>query len=308
MALPRVSSAQQLKLFSDDIRGIASYQQVMVMDFLERYFSSLLMKNQTEILTQMADDKVYFRKGKPADMRQVSEGMPVTISLVDKYYVVNWNKEEEPFITVVFPAQFDLIFGLRQDEAQKQLKDVIASVRHQTVVPTPPDDLKEEGGIFVSRNGHFELESLNDARYYQLTGNEYTPIFSSAFKEYSAANLFQGIVPSDGYRLYIEQTVYGMKKSNYTITLSQWLDYCAWLGLKVYFAVEEERLDGLLAIVLVHSEDFNFNHMLSVVIPDSFTTNHQVVLKANMTSYIPTHNLKNLYQKETKKRKRKQWQ
>lgn len=308
MALPRVSSAQQLKLFSGEIRGIASQQQVMVMDFMERYFSALLMKNQTDMMTQLADDKVYFRKGKPTDLRHVSEDMPVEISLVDKYYVVNWNKENAPFVTVVFPAQFDLIFGLRQDEAQKQLKDVICNVRQQRVTPNPPNDLKEEGGFFVSRNSHFELESLNDAKYYKQTGNGYTPIFSSAFKEYSAANLFQGLVPSDGYRLYIEQTVYGMKTSNYTITLSQWLDYCAWLGLKVYFAVEEERVDGLLAIVLVHSEDFNFNHMLSVVIPDSFTTNRQVVLKARLTSYIPTHNLKNLYQKETKKRKRIQWQ
>ena len=307
-ALSQVSSAQQLKLFSSEIRGIASQQQVMVMDFMERYFSVLLMKNQTDMMTQMADDKVYFRKGKPSDLRQVSEDMPVAISLVDKHYVVNWNKEEEPFVTVVFPAQFDLIFGLRQDEAQKQLKDVISSVRHQRVVPATPSDLKEEGSIFVSCNGHFELESLNDAKYYQQTDNEYTPIFSSAFKEYSAANLFQGLISSDGYRLYIEQTVYGMKTSNYTIMLSQWLDYCAWLGLKVYFAVEEERVDGLLAIVLVHSEDFNFNHLLSVVIPDSFTTNRQVVLKAKLTSYIPTHNIKDLYQKETKKRKRIQWQ
>ncbi len=308
IAIPRLSSAQQLKLFSDDIRGVASPQQVLVMNFMERYFSSLLKKNQTDMLTQMADDKVFFRKGKPADLRKVSVDMPVTISLVDKYYVVNWTNEEESFVTIVFPAQFDLIFGLRQDEAQEQLKDVINNVQHRAKITTPPNHVKKEGGIYVSRDSHFELESLNDAKYYHLTGNEYTPIFSSAFKEYSAANLFQGLIPSDGYRIYVEQTVYGMKKSTYTITLSQWLDYCAWLGLKVYFAVEEEHEDGLLAIVLVHSEDFNFNHLLSVVIPDSFTTNRQAVFKARLTSYIPTHNLKDLYQKETKKRKRIQWQ
>lgn len=309
MVMPKVSSAQQLRLFSNEIRGVASNQQVIVMDFMERYFSELLKKSQADMLTQMADDKVFFRKGKPADLRKVLEDMSVSISLVDKFYIVNWTKEEKSFVTVVFPAQFDLIFGMRQDEAQNQLKDAIACVQHKRILPNPPGDLvKEKGGIFVSRNSHFELESLNDARYYQLAGNEYTPIFSSAFKEYSAANLFQGLIPSEGYRLYIEQTVYGMKKSTYTITLSQWLDYCAWLGLKVYFAVEEEREDGLLAIVLVHSEDFNFNHLLSVVIPDNFTANHNAVLKAKLTSYIPTHNLKDLYQKETKNRKRMQWQ
>ena len=304
----QLSPAQQMKLFNDDIRQVARPQRVMVMDFMEKYFYALLKKNQQDMLTQMDDDKVYFRKGKPEDMRRVTTDMPVSISLTDNFYIVSWTKNGDPFITIVFPAQFDLIFGMSQEKAQKQLKEVICNVQPQTLVPTPPYDLVErEKGVFVSQNSYFELESLNDASYYQHTDDDYTPIFNAEHKDYSAANLLQGLIPTDGYRLYIDQSIYGTKNATYTITFSQWLDYCAWMGLKTYFAVEEEREDGLLAFVLVHSTDFNFNHVLSVVIPDDFTTNPQAVLKAKLNTYIPTHNIKDLYQKENKKRKRIQW-
>jgi hypothetical protein len=39
--------------------------------------------------------------------------------------------------------------------------------------------------------------------------------------------------------MYIEQSVYGLTTINYTISLSQWLNYCSEWGLKVFFAVED---------------------------------------------------------------------
>lgn len=302
------SSAQQMKLFNDEIRQVARPQRVMVMDFMEKYFYALLKKNQQDMLTQMDDDKVYFRVGKPEDLRRVTTDMPVLISLTDNFYIVSWTKASNPFITIVFPAQFDLIFGMSQEKAQKQLKEVIYNVQPQTIALTTPNDLVEkDGNIFISQNSYFEQKSLNDASYYYRIGDDYTPIFNADHKDYSAANLFHGLIPTNSYHLYIEQSIYGTKKATYTITLSQWLDYCTWMGLKTYFSVEEERKDGLLAFVLVHSTDFNFNHILSVVIPDNFITNPRAVLKAKLNSYIPTHNIKDLYQQETKKHKRIQW-
>ena len=86
----QLSPAQQMKLFNDDIRQVARPQRVMVMDFMEKYFYALLKKNQQDMLTQMDDDKVYFRKGKPEDMRRVTTDMPVSISLTDNFYIVSW--------------------------------------------------------------------------------------------------------------------------------------------------------------------------------------------------------------------------
>ena len=306
MSLP--SPAQQLKLFGDGIRSISSRPQIMMMDFMERYFPSVMAKGQAAMQTRMADDKVFFRKGRPQDLYQVADTMPVTFSLMDKYYEVSWAKDEKPFITVVFPAQYDLIMGMQQEEAQHRLKEAICASEVRTQPPFIPKNMQEAGdGIYVSERGHFELESLKDATYYRRKGDIYVALFENTHKDCSAFNLFHGLVNDAGYRLYVEQSVYGMKTISYSIMLSQWLDYCSSMKLKVFFAIEEEREDGLLAIVLAHSKELGFNHMLSVVIPDNFVDNPNAVLKARLTSYIPTHNLKNLYQQETQNKKRVQW-
>ena len=153
-----------------------------------------------------------------------------------------------------------------------------------------------------------ELESLNDAIYYNKVRDNYQPVFESAHLEYSAANLFYGLISDADYRMYVEQSVYGMKTINYMLSLQQWLNYCAQLGMKVFFAVEEQREDGLLAIVIAQSRELGFNHLLSVVIPDKFVTDKNAVLKVRLSPYIPTHNVKDLYQKESANHKKNTWQ
>ena len=108
--------------------------------------------------------------------------------------------------------------------------------------------------------------------------------------------------------MYVEQSVYGMTTINYTIMLSQWLNYCAEWGLKVFFAVEEEREDGILALVIAQSKELGYHHLLSVVIPDKFIGDKNAVLKVRMTPYIPIHNVKDLYQKQSATHKKVNWQ
>lgn len=299
-------SAQGLKLFSPEVHDAASYPHQVVMDFLERYFGKELPSlKQTTLEHKMADDKVYFRKGKPQDLYHVNDTMPFSITLNDKYYEVKW----EPVVTVVFPAQYDLLLGMEKDEAQNRLKEAIQTAADSHQDNEVPSNLcMIEEGIWQSKSEHFELESLNDATYYNKVREDYQPVFDSAHLVYSAANLFHGLIADVDYRMYVEQSVYGMKTINYTLSLSQWLNYCSQLGMKVFFAVEEQREDGLLAIVIAQSRELGFNHLLSVVIPDKFVTDKNAVLKVRLSPYIPTHNVKNLYQKESRNHKKKIWQ
>lgn len=303
-------SAQGLRLFSPAVHDAVGYHQRVVMDFLERYFGKELpAERQTSQKRKMADDKVYFRKGKLSDMSLVSDTMPFSVTLNDRYYEVQWMQHEEPFITIVFPAQYDLLLGMQQNEAQQKLKESIlaAPTRIDTLVAPSKMELTDDS-IYMSKNEFFELESLNDALYYNNVRENYQPVFDNRYQEYSAANLFHGLVKGADYRMYVEQSVYGMKTINYTLTLSQWLNYCAELGMKVFFAVEEEREDGLLAIVLAQCKELGFNHLLSVAIPDKFVDDKNAVLKVRLTPYIPTHNVKDIYQKELSTHQKIQWQ
>lgn len=303
------SPSQGLKLFSPETKAVVPKYQTVVMDFLERYFNELATMKQASVQTKMADDKVYFRKGTPSSLYQVCDTMPFTISLIDRHYEVAWTKAGEPFVTIVFPAQYDLLLGLQKDAAMKHFKEAVLTASQRAGSPATPSSLQPvSDSIYQSKSDTLELQSLSDALYYNKVREDLQPIFDNRHLDYSAANLFHGLIPDADYRMYVEQSVYGMTTVSYTLTLRQWLNYCAEWGLKVYFAVEEEREDGLLALVIAQSRELGYHHLLSVVIPDKFVGDSHAVLKVRLTPYIPTHNVKNLYQKQSTTRKKVKWQ
>lgn len=304
------SPAQVLKLFSPEVRDAATYPHRVVMDFIERYFGiDLPNQKQTTKENKMIEDKVYFRKGKPADLYQVTDSMPFSINFLERYYEVQWMKDDNPFITLVFPAQYDLLMGLQQNESQHKLKERILKSPEHLLTPKKPVGLSLiDDSIYIMKTENFELESLNDASYYKKVREDYVPIFCNTNLEYSAANLFHGLIEDADYRMYIDQSVYGMKTINYSITLKQWLNYCSRCNMKIFFGIEEQREDGLLAIVIAQCKELGFNHLLSVVIPDKFVNDKNAVLKVRLTPYIPTHNVKELYQQESTTHKKVKWQ
>lgn len=304
------ASAQHLHLFNTEMRQAAG-RQALIMDFVERYFGDYFKKSRELREAQMADDKVFFRKGRPDDLRHLPDTIPFSITFHDKYYEVNWLQADQPLITLVFPAQYDLILGLSQSAIQERTREYILAAPPRDSIPPQPDELKPfEGSILVCKHAFMELQSLTDATYYiynKVSGTVPVPVFDTGHLALSAANLFAGLIRDKDYRLYVEQAAYG-KTLTYTLSLQQWLNYCAEQALQVFFAVEEVREDGVLALIIAHNREMNYNHMLSVVIPDKFVEHDSCTLKAKMTPFIPTHNIKNLYQQYTQSSKKKQWQ
>ena len=301
--------AQKLNFFTPEQRNAVGKSHGIVMDFLERYFYELPQQKHTTISRKMADDKVYFRNGNLSYLNQIADTMPLSIKCTYRYYEVEWKSQDKPFVTIVFPAQYDLLLGMQQDEAQRRFKETVVAAPHRTNTSFAPQGGKLiADSIYTLKTSYLELESFNDAIYYNKVKNGCQPYFNAAHLDYSTANLFQGLIDNVDYRMYVEQSVYGLKTINYTISLRQWLDYCAEWGMKVYFGIEEQREDGLLALVIAENKELGFNHMLSVVVPDKIISDKNAVLKVRLTTYIPTHNVKNLFQKESVNRRKIKWQ
>lgn len=292
-------------LFSSDVK--TQYPSV-VYDFLECYLYELDSLNKAKVYTEqrIRDDKVIFTIGSPSVARSLSPANPVSINKVeDKYYEVVWTDTlGNTLLDVSFPIQFELLLGKPKVEIEKELKQTMQEYNNYTPANSIPEEiiLKEDSCFVSNQVSNYFIESMNTATYYRGQA----PTFSAEDKWHSAANLFQGVIDSvDDYTLYVEQSLYGFKTMQYTLPLTQWLAYCQAMRMTTYVAVEEEREDGLKLLLIAQCRDLGFNHMLSIIVPWNFVDNRKSVLKAQLNAYIPTNNVKDLYQQYKQKPKKK---
>lgn len=302
--------AQRYSLFAPQIQN--EYPSV-VYDFLERYLYELdsLENKGVNTAPRLRDDKVTFLTGGPQTARNITPSTAFSINKTEeKFYQVTWTDTADAvLLDLVFPMQYELILGKPKVEIEKEMKVTLSKYSNFLLLPHDGNEFvkTDDGCLMTNPTSHYYVQSVNTATYFSvLESGDTIPTFTEKDKWHSAANLFHGCIwDIADYSLYIEQSLYGFKKMQYTVPLAQWLAYCQAMKMKTYFAVEEECTDGLKALLIVQSPDLGFNHMLSVIIPDNFVTNKKTVLKATLNAYIPTQNVKDLYQKYVEKPKKK---
>ena len=309
-AIVQTGLAQRFTFFAPEVRTSCPS---VVYDFLETYLYEIdsLQRKGKPTEGRLRDDKVLFLAGSASSARLLTADMPFHISRTDgKYYEVAWSDTlGRVVLHLAFPMQYELLLGKPRTELEQAFKATLEAERPYMPHPVPATELsrQEDGCLMTTPVSHYYVESLNTASYYRQTASGDTvPAFANADKWHAAANLFRGCIDDvSGYTLYVEQNLYGFKKVQYTVSLQQWLAYCRDMKFNVYFGIEEEREDGLAALLIAQSTDLGFNHMLSLIIPDNFVTNGKTVFKATLNTYIPTHNLKDLYQQYVEKPKKK---
>lgn len=301
--------AQTFHLFSPQMKS--EYPSV-VYDFLERYLYEIdsLQRKGVYLDLRLQDDKVMFLTGTPSIARSITPETAFCISKFEnKFFQVAWTDSlGNTIFEMAFPMQYELLLGKPKVDLEKEFKDAIVSAQSLDELPNIPVELKQsdDNCFMTDPISHYYVESLNTATYFTKNADgEFIPTFVDSDKWHSASNLFQGYIDDvEDYTLYIEQNVYGFKKIQYTVSLKQWLNYCRTMKLKTYFAIEEEREDGLKALLIAQSEDLGFNHMMSLIIPDNFVTNKKTVFKTTLNTYIPTQNVKDLYKQYVDKPKK----
>ena len=311
-AFVQMSQAQRFALFAPEVKSDCPS---VVYDFMERYLFEIdsLQGKGINVDQRLQDDKVVFVNGLAASARTITPDMAFVVRKTDdKYYEVAWSDSQgKVVLDVVFPMQYELLLGKPKIDIEKEFRETLIESSAYTPLACTADIMTyaEDSCLSSIPAHHYYVESLNNATYYKSVqdsvGMHYVPVFCDSDKWHSAANLFQGHIDSiAGYTLYIEQNLYGFKKVQYKVTLQQWLAYCQSMKLNVYFAIEEEREDGLKALLVAQCQDLGFNHMMSVIIPNDFVTNRETVFKASLNAYIPTQNVKDLYQKYLDKPKK----
>ena len=302
--------AQKYTLFDTNFRN--QYPSV-VYDFLERYLYEIdsIERSGAPIMQRLLDDKVVFLEGNHKIAASFTPHTPFSsITSEKKRCVAFWfDTTGQVLLSVAFPLQYELLLGKPKVQLEKTLNAEIKLYNdyHPRQFTTNELQMADDSSWIVPPIHHYYIECLNTAIYLEkVDSTTYKPIFHNDDKCHSAANLFQGVLDSiSGYQLYVVQNLYGFQQMNYLISLSQWLEYCQAMKFEVYFTIEEERQDGITALLIVHSNELEFNHMMSLCIPNDFVDDPNSVIKATLHAYIPTQNVKDLYQQYVNKPKKK---
>lgn len=294
-----------LRLFSSEAKEAYASD---VYDFLERYFLELLTwKDKSTLAQKLYDDKVIFVTGSIESICDIDETMDYSINRVDnKYYELSWMKKDRTvLLSVAFPIQYELLLGMPQVEIANTMYDRIVGAPKYTEVVVPDTIQHLDGNIYRTMPlSSYQLEDVNNALYFKNDNGKYSLLVDTVFINNSATNVMQQVSCCNN-PIKMEQSVYGFKTLNYTITLSQWINYCHSASLTTYAAIEEEYDDALKVLVVAESKDLGYNHLLSFIVPRNFIQQPSAEIKCKMSAFIPTHNVKNLYQQYVDKPKKK---
>lgn len=303
------TSRGRLHLFSDEVKTMAS---PIVYDFLERYLYEVSKASRGyDFYRKMADDKVVVRDGSLDNIGKLSPATLFTITRYeDKGYDISWHDEKgRVLLCMQFPIQYELLLGKPKVEIEREFKAELTSqdVAFTCIIPTASQaPLADIVGIYSPNPvSHYYVKDLNTATFFWKQNDAMVPVSSKDYKAFSAANIFLGVNNNvSDYVLHVEQKLYGFKSQSFIVKLTQWLNYCKENHLTVYFGIEEEREDGLKALLIAQNRDLGYNHMLSIILPDNFLEKRDCVFKAVANAYIPTDNIKNLYNEQANKKQK----
>ena len=74
-----------------------------------------------------------------------------------------------------------------------------------------------------------------------------------------------------------------------------------------YAAIEEESSDAWKVLIIAENVDLAYNHIVSIWVPKSIFKNHQTALLVRINAFVPTHNVKDLYEQYQEKTTTKQY-
>lgn len=292
------------KLFADDMKTQFPSD---VYNFLERYLLELDCIGSEGILCQyLSDDGVSIVEGNLKNIRQINTSTPFKFTRTDNaYYDILWTHGSKSLLRMQFPINFELLLGVRKSEIELQIPNLLTSQSSdfQPAEKSPFVKIQSDGYYCSSPIYTYQLESLSTATFYERNdSNTFVPLYGDEQPEYSLRNLFRGLI-ENSYNLSITQNLYGYKQQSCSVSLVQWLNYCQSKGLRTYVGVSKEQgVDGSYKVfVIAQSKALAYNHLMTVIVPSDFLAQPESTLQATMNAFIPTHNIKNVYQETINK-------
>ncbi len=296
-----------LHLFDEETRkGYAS----PVYDFMERYLLELLLLSEEDRRVKLYEDKVEvlldgmaYEKG----MRRLTDFVlfvggesPFSIQSDSAGYKAGW-RVSVGTVALVFPKQYELIFGSDKAEMEKGLMEELARVEAKRTLwdTLPVKDLLPTArkGYYVRRGTSYLIPELQTDTYYkQLDAERCVLIFEKGLPGESLANLFQeGFYGDRRVAMKIKHRCYGNQITEFEVDVQNWVEYCRKQKCYIYFGPETLNDTEISGTVLVVNPDLGYNHILYFRCATDIFDRKRPSMDVDLYTYVPTHNIKDLF-------------
>ena len=290
-------------LFPEEIIAAA---QTPIMSFLERYFLQLDYPMPDRPRDRMLrEDRFRFETGSLATVSTIRSDDAFSFSYEQNRYVSTWMRDGNILLSVSFPAEHELISGENKLEAENNVEADILNARMTIEDPINESLLTStiQKDYYIRQGGNYLSKSLTSDLYYQRCDSSFLLISDASHPLETAANMMLSIESQATCQLKIKQVMYGYRKKYYEVPLRNWIAYCQSNGCKLYYGVETFNPNGIKASVIAVNEAEGYNHVLNVQIPLSVIDTATGIIDAQLETFIPMHNVRNLFAKYQKKKK-----
>lgn len=299
------------RLFPDEVRTNTLYDPVII-GFIERLWVELLLRKTTE--SQISLLKEYGVRivlgGYPlgaGNFNRLSLALDVINSMNSFSTSIGGNEIDvlirtatDNTLHIYIPASRDLLFQYDKKEHEERLiKDLSTSSKPYRQVDRVITMLPYDDDIWVSGGLCYMIDSLRNDVF--LTKSGQVVWDSKSYPEETMRNiLMSAVVPVrlNGMILEITPHTYNRDIPKFRIPLSQFLGYFQNQGFEFYSGNAGRNGDKFQCLLVMYNFFYNYLHMLSVTFTPDQLDAGQTVIKADLSTFIPQHNIKNLFQEK----------
>ena len=297
------------RLFSDGVRK--SYDPVII-SFVERLWVELLLRkttaSQSSLLKEYGVRMVL--GGYPlgsGSFKQLSQALDV-INTLSSLSITTGGNEIDMFMRdragstlhIYIPASRDLLFSYDKKEHEEIFINDLLNTRtgYKQTLPESTDFTNTDNGLLVTGGECYMIDSLRNDVFYT---KDKKVVFSSEYPEESMRNLMMGAVdPKDaGFYLDITPHTYNRDIKGFRTTMSRFMGFVQQQGFRFYTGDAGRNGDKCQCLLAMYHPVYNYLHILSVSFtPDQLGSGKESIIKADLSTFIPQHNIKNLFQEK----------
>lgn len=163
---------------------------------------------------------------------------------------------------------------------------------NDTISLSIPTNLKKvKANLFISENGWYETESVQNSSFFKRTATGMIPVCESSSPIESVITLLCAYVGDKHYMVDLTQIKYGYQSVRGELALEQLLSYCINMGCKPYVGIESIVDDSITASMFMVNHPQGYCHTFKFEIDKKLLDQNSGTFSATAYTYTPIHNL-----------------